>query len=727
NMEDIDSDEVMEVPDTPERLRGRRNTGKESSSSLIGDPADEFSSSLMGDFENSSISQRNHIRPSLRSGNSNKKLYSRHMGDSSFRDQSNKVGPTFISLLDSPTPPSVSVDGRSKRTMGDQVFKVPTAPMPSAIARDPRVTKNTVARSSSSRDTGKATYSEIPREWLTCEDDNTDLGLIVRGEYAGMRQGARSHDLDQEEETVPSQSKADVKVINKNTGRRRLIPVRNGCISPSNTARSTHASESHVSSSNGGQGEMKVICNGGTLSGEIHSLASSSEGNQPVKMDKGKGKEVLIDPPHDEEDRSKVIPGRSSISLKDGKDIINARERELKRSEDKDGWRSTRSRAKTTSSEMPGFLLPARSSQQSFNASPELGQENERRGRLNKITKRQRKHSLFRGNLDECSTSDFDDSEITYIGSSGEPATPRSTRSRVPRHHSTSCPIVEVDESPEIQHTRPEDSSQMVDGDPDARLRQMEADEILARQLQEQLYDEMPGIGDGENDASIAWRLQQQEQPQRLSIGGQQRSTTRDSSMSHLYRQYPSQSFVDNPFQPANRLRGSLHTGAARLRNNHRRPPTVSTSRGRQPQFPPDMDLEMRLLMLQAMEAFSEQRSAVALSEPRSAMTRAARFLRIQRDFNENDYEMLLSLDDNNHQHVGASANQINGLPQSTVQTENYEEACVICLDTPTIGDAIRHLPCLHKFHKDCIDQWLRRSTSCPVCKSGINPQGSVS
>ncbi|KAI3983209.1 hypothetical protein MKX01_039700 [Papaver californicum] len=65
----------------------------------------------------------------------------------------------------------------------------------------------------------------------------------------------------------------------------------------------------------------------------------------------------------------------------------------------------------------------------------------------------------------------------------------------------------------------------MVDGDSDARLRQMEADEILARQLQEQLYDEMPGVGDGENDASLAWRLQQQEQPQCLHIGGQHRST----------------------------------------------------------------------------------------------------------------------------------------------------------------------------------------------------------
>lgn len=35
-----------------------------------------------------------------------------------------------------------------------------------------------------------------------------------------------------------------------------------------------------------------------------------------------------------------------------------------------------------------------------------------------------------------------------------------------------------------------------------------------------------------------------------------------------------------------------------------------------------------------------------------------------------NDYEMLLALDENNHQHCGASEAKINGLPEWTVQVQ---------------------------------------------------------
>lgn len=98
---------------------------------------------------------------------------------------------------------------------------------------------------------------------------------------------------------------------------------------------------------------------------------------------------------------------------------------------------------------------------------------------------------------------------------------------------------------------------------------------------------------------------------------------------------------------------------------------------------------------------------------------------------------MLLALDNDNHQHVGASSYQIANLPLSVMQvchsynhtkrfeyatltlhafyffakyyifprlqSESSEEACAVCLENPTVGDTMRHLPCLHKFHKDVV------------------------
>ncbi|KAL6907956.1 hypothetical protein ACP4OV_002126 [Aristida adscensionis] len=51
------------------------------------------------------------------------------------------------------------------------------------------------------------------------------------------------------------------------------------------------------------------------------------------------------------------------------------------------------------------------------------------------------------------------------------------------------------------------------------------------------------------------------------------------------------------------------------------------------------------------------------------------------------------------------------------------ETTCPVCLADFADGEAVRVLPeCMHYFHADCIDTWLRGSTSCPMCRAETTP-----
>jgi E3 ubiquitin-protein ligase SDIR1 len=152
----------------------------------------------------------------------------------------------------------------------------------------------------------------------------------------------------------------------------------------------------------------------------------------------------------------------------------------------------------------------------------------------------------------------------------------------------------------------------------------------------------------------------------------------------------------------------------------------------------------------------------------------------MDRDFNPNDYDMLLRLDDEVRANTftGIPQSQINRLPtfvlkddgsnskggkseassnSNTVATLSPKSVaaslsspaapassaslssssssssssalkaglkgatdsarkCAVCLEAQISGQTLRSLPCLHNFHIDCIDPWLRIKPVCPVC-----------
>lgn len=91
------------------------------------------------------------------------------------------------------------------------------------------------------------------------------------------------------------------------------------------------------------------------------------------------------------------------------------------------------------------------------------------------------------------------------------------------------------------------------------------------------------------------------------------------------------------------------------------------------------------------------------------------------RDFGPDDYESLLALDERVTQRGTSKAALAANTTVSRVAAAAAEgggaEACAVCLDAPQPGDTVRRLACFHSFHQACIDPWLAKSRTCPVCK----------
>lgn len=138
------------------------------------------------------------------------------------------------------------------------------------------------------------------------------------------------------------------------------------------------------------------------------------------------------------------------------------------------------------------------------------------------------------------------------------------------------------------------------------------------------------------------------------------------------------------------------------------------------------------------------------------------RLLLNQEDFTGNDYEELLVLDERSPAAIsreGLSEDQIQRIPEFTFESlfetprisptaediiqpkfapseskdhirkgqeichelESEMHNCAVCLCCFSHGELIRRLSCLHIFHRECIDPWLREKSVCPLCKLQIN------
>jgi hypothetical protein len=87
-------------------------------------------------------------------------------------------------------------------------------------------------------------------------------------------------------------------------------------------------------------------------------------------------------------------------------------------------------------------------------------------------------------------------------------------------------------------------------------------------------------------------------------------------------------------------------------------------------------------------------------------------------------YEEMLALDGSvRHKRLAASRSDIRTLPVSKATAADTELTCCICMCDVEAGEELKTLNCTakHKFHRSCIDHWLRNNGCCPVDKMRID------
>ena len=107
-------------------------------------------------------------------------------------------------------------------------------------------------------------------------------------------------------------------------------------------------------------------------------------------------------------------------------------------------------------------------------------------------------------------------------------------------------------------------------------------------------------------------------------------------------------------------------------------------------------------------------------SRTRPAMTVVRLSQRGAQDPSADDYEALLTLDDNNVSRAAAPSDRARYMRR--VRPKGPKKICLVCHDEygPGGGKAVVALPCGHDYHEDCINKWFDREKTCPVCRKEL-------
>lgn len=84
--------------------------------------------------------------------------------------------------------------------------------------------------------------------------------------------------------------------------------------------------------------------------------------------------------------------------------------------------------------------------------------------------------------------------------------------------------------------------------------------------------------------------------------------------------------------------------------------------------------------------------------------------------------EINARIDEDEHQ--GITLERLSDLTETRVYNSEADVQCAICLQDCQQQCILRSIKrCGHAFHASCLERWLFRRNTCPICRSSIEPE----
>ena len=78
------------------------------------------------------------------------------------------------------------------------------------------------------------------------------------------------------------------------------------------------------------------------------------------------------------------------------------------------------------------------------------------------------------------------------------------------------------------------------------------------------------------------------------------------------------------------------------------------------------------------------------------------------------------AIDISNEEQELKRSDNISVMLEKVKYNEEEPIECEICFENINKGDTTCNLECFHKFHFDCLYEWMHYKKSCPLCRSCV-------